>query len=130
MQPNDTEDFSPEQVMALKNSVVTMAVESWRLLKVLNRLLNSLDVKEQQRYNSKILWFEKKIEESLKLAGLKIVIYDGHSYDPGIPASPINLDDFSQEDQLWVTQTLEPAILDSKGNIVKTGTIALGRIEK
>ena len=92
--------------------------------------MSSLDVKEQQRYQSKIRWFVKKTEESLKTAGLNIVNYEGRQYDPGIPASPINLEDFQQEDQLYITQMLEPVILDSEGNIVKTGTIALGRIEK
>ena len=117
-----------EQFDALRNSVITMATESWRLFKVLERLMSSLDVKEQQRYQSKIRWFVKKTEESLKNAGLNIVNYEGRPYDPGIPASPINLEDFQQEEQLYVTQMLEPVILDSEGNIVKTGTIALGRI--
>jgi hypothetical protein len=130
MTTNKADDLSQEQIDALKNSVVTMAVESWRLFKVLDRLLNSLDVKEQQRYQSKIRWFVKKTEESLKTAGLNIVNYEGRLYDPGIPASPINLEDFQQEDQLYITQMLEPVILDSEGNIVKTGTIALGRVEK
>ena len=130
MQSEETEKFSLERVNALKDSVAVMAVESWRLFKVLDRLLNSLDLKEQQRYQSKIRWFVKKTEESLKNAGLNIVNYEGRLYDPGIPASPINLEDFQQEDQLYVTQMLEPVILDSKGNIVKTGTIALWRIEK
>ena len=120
--------ISQEQFDALRNSVITMATESWRLFKVLERLMSSLDVKEQQRYQSKIRWFVKKTEESLKTAGLNIVNYEGRPYDPGIPASPINLEDFQQEEQLYVTQMLEPVILDSEGNIVKTGTIALGRI--
>jgi hypothetical protein len=130
MTTNKANNLSQEQIDALKDSVVTMAVESWRLFKVLDRLLNSLDVKEQQRYQSKIRWFVKKAEESLKTAGFNIVNYEGRQYDPGIPASPINLEDFQQDDQLYVTQMLEPVILDSNGNIIKTGTIALGRIEK
>ena len=52
--------ISQEQFDALRNSVITMATESWRLFKVLERLMSSLDVKEQQRYQSKIRWFVKK----------------------------------------------------------------------
>lgn len=62
-----------DQVISLKESLIVMAVESWRLLKVLERLLGALDVKERQRYQSKIRWFVKKNEESLKDAGLKLV---------------------------------------------------------
>ena len=42
---------------ALKQSVITMAVEAWRLCSVLDRLLLSVDVKESQRYQSKDKFF-------------------------------------------------------------------------
>lgn len=130
MPAEKTEDYSPEPVRVLKDSLIAMAVESWRLFKVLERLLLSLDAKEQQRYQSKFRWFFKKTEDALKSAGLTIVNYEGRVYDPGIPASPINLEDYDSEDKLYVTQMLEPVIVDSEGNVVKTGTIALGRLEK
>lgn len=119
-----------EQIKALKDSIIAIAIEYWRLRKVLERLLNTVDANEQQRYLGKIRWFAKKTEEALKTAGLSIVNYEGQSYDPGIPASPINLEDFQPDDKLYVSQMLEPIIVDVDGNIVKTGTIALGRIEE
>ena len=56
---------------ALKQSVITMAVEAWRLCSVLDRLLLSVDVKESQRYQSKIRWFLKKAMEALTTAGIE-----------------------------------------------------------
>lgn len=112
---------------ALKQSVITMTVEAWRLCSVLDRLLLSVDVKESQRYQSKIRWFLKKAMEALTTAGLHVSDYSGQPYDPGIPATPINLEDFESTDDLVVVHMLEPVILDENGNVVKTGTILLGK---
>lgn len=112
---------------ALRQSVIIMTVESWRLCAVLDRLLLSVDAKESQRYQSKVRWFLKKAMEALATAGLHISDYTGQVYDPGIPATPINLEDFESTDDLVVVHMLEPVILDENGNVVKTGTILLGK---
>ena len=122
--------ISQEQFDALRDSVITMATESWRLFKFLERIQNSLDAKEQQRYQSKVRWFSKKVTETLEAAGLKIVDCEGQIYDPGIPATPLNLEDFQDEDNLHIIQMLEPIIIDYDGKIVKTGAILLGRTDK
>ena len=121
--------FSPAQAVVLREAIISMTTESWRLVKVLERLLNSIEVKEQQRYQGKIRWFVKKTDEALKSAGLNLVNYEGRPYDPGIPATPINLEDFQTDEKLYVMQMLEPVIVDSAGKIVKTGTVSLGRVE-
>ena len=125
---NTDGDIAQEQMISLRDTIIGMAVESWRLVKVIERLLRSVDVKEQQRYQGKIRWFVKKTEEALGNAGLRFVNYEGHSYDPGIPANPINLEDFQPDEKLYVMQMLEPVIIDDNGKIIKTGTISLGRI--
>ena len=122
-------ELSKEQTIVLRETIISMAVESWRLVKVLERLLSAVDVKEQQRYQGKIRWFVKKTDESLRSAGLNMINYEGQSYDPGIPATPINLEDFLPDDKLYVMQMLEPVIVDTNGKIIKTGTVSLGRIE-
>ena len=112
---------------ALKQSVITMTVESWRLCAVLDRLLLSVDARESQRYQSKVRWFLKKAMEALATAGLHICDYTSQVYDPGIPATPINLEDFESTDDLVVVHMLEPVIIDENGNVVKTGTLLLGK---
>ena len=72
-------------------------------------------------------WFLKKAMEALTTAGLHVSDYSGQPYDPGIPATPINLEDFESTDDLVVVHMLEPVILDENGNVVKTGTILLGK---
>lgn len=110
---------------ALRKSLTNIAVEAWRLEKLMFKMLQNLDVKDQQRYSSKLRWFVKSTYTSLEEAGMRIVDYEGCPYDSGIPATPINLDDFSEIDTLYISQMIEPVIVDKNGNVVHTGTVAL-----
>lgn len=109
----------------LRKGITNIAVEAWRLERLLHKLLLTLDIKEQQRYSSKLRWFVKSTYSSLEEAGLKIVDYDGYLYDSGIPVTPINLDDFSENDVLYINQMIEPVIIDANGGVVHTGTVSL-----
>ena len=116
-------------VEVLEESVINMAIESWRFGRVFNRLLGKLDAGEHKRYHGQFNWFIKSIEESLNKSGLKIVNVEGHPYDPGIAATPLNIDEFDENDQLMVDQMLEPIIMSNEG-LVKTGTVTLRRLDK
>lgn len=109
----------------LRKGITNIAVEAWRLERLLYKLLLTLDIKEQRRYSSKLRWFVKSTYSSLEEAGLKIIDYDGHLYDSGIPVTPINLDDFSENDVLYINQMIEPVIIDANGGVVHTGTVSL-----
>ena len=116
--------FSQENE-TLRKSITNIAVGTWRIERLLHKLLHDLDVKEQQRYSSKLRWFVKSTYTSLEEAGMRIVDYEGFSYDSGIPVTPINLDDFSENDVLYINQMIEPVIVDKKGNVVHTGSVLL-----
>lgn len=120
----DLDDLTQENER-LRKSIVSIAIEAWRLERILQRLLLSLDVKEQSRYTSKLRWFVKSTYASLTESGLSLVDYEGHAYDSGIPVTPINLDDFSDDDDLYISQMVEPVIVDKNGCVVHTGTVSL-----
>lgn len=111
----------------MKESLITMALESWRFGKVFERVLMKLDAGEQSRYVSQLRWFTKKIEESLTQVELRIVNVEGHPFDPGIAATPLNIDDFDAKDPLVIDQMLEPIIMGKDG-LVKTGTVTLRKV--
>lgn len=113
---------------AMRDALISMAVESWRFGRVFDRLLLKLDAGEQNRYKSQYRWFIKKVEEALEQAELRIVNVEGHRFDPGIAATPLNIEEFDVKDVLFVDQMLEPIIMDKEG-LVKTGTVTLGRME-
>jgi len=112
----------------LKESVVVMAVESWRFGKVFERLLTKFDVSEQVRYRSQFRWYIKKVEEALEKADLRIVNVEGHLFDPGMAVTPLNIEEFDAQDNLMVDQMLEPIIM-GKDELVKTGTVTLKKVK-
>ena len=113
----------------VRESIVTMAVESWRFSKVYYRLLGKLDAGERGRYESQYRWFLKKFEDSLQKAGLRLVNLEGQPFDSGMAATPLNIDEFDASDTLVIDQMLEPVIMNDQG-LVKTGTVMLRKIER
>ena len=112
----------------LTQTIVSMAVESWRFGRVFDRLLTKLDAGEQNRYKSQFRWFIKKVEEALEQAELRIVNVEGQPFDPGMAAPPLNIEEFDTKDALMVDQMLEPIIMGKEG-LVKTGTVTLRKVE-
>ena len=115
----------PEE--ALRNAIVVMAVESWRFSRVFDRLLTKLDAGERERHENQLRWFMKKMEETLTLVDMKLVNIEGHRFDPGTAATPLNIEDFGAQDVLMVEQMLEPIIMGKEG-LVKMGTVTLRRV--
>ena len=109
---------------AMRDAVVSMAVESWRFGRVFDRLLSKLDAGEQNRYKSQFRWFLKKVEDALEQSDMKIVNVEGHPFDPGMAATPLNIEEFDADEILMVDQMLEPIIMGKEG-LVKTGTVTL-----
>ena len=113
---------------AIQGVVISMAVESWRFGRVFDRLLLKLDAGEQNRYKSHFRWFIKKVEEALDQVDLRIVNVEGHAFDPGMAATPLNIEEFDAKDNLMVDQMLEPIIMGKEG-LVKTGIVTLRKVE-
>ncbi|MDR1314064.1 MAG: hypothetical protein LBQ12_10315 [Deltaproteobacteria bacterium] len=126
IRPGTTESaaFSREDGRRL---IAGMAVESWRFGRVFLRLLARADAGEQGRFESQLRWFVKKVEEAMGEAGMKIVTLEGSPYDPGMPATPVNIEDFEAGDELWVDQMLEPVIIDAANEsaVLRSGTVTL-----
>ena len=114
--------------VATLDAVISMAVESWRFGRVFDRLLLKLDAGEQNRYKSQFRWFIKKVEEALEQVDLKIVDVEGCPFDPGMAATPLNIEEFNEKDALMVEQMLEPIIMGKEG-VIKTGTVILRKVE-
>ena len=66
----------------LTKSLLEVAVESWRFGRLFDRLLLKLDAGEQGRYRGQFRWFQRRVEDSLTDAGMRIVNVEGHAYDP------------------------------------------------
>ena len=113
---------------AHKDTIINLATESWRLAKAFELAIIQLNVDKPRRYTSRIEWFIKKAEESLERTGLRIVNLEGHPYDPGMAAAPVNLEEFDVDDPLEVSLMVEPIIMDGTV-LVKRGKISLRRVK-
>ena len=112
----------------MTKSLLDVAVESWRFGRLFDRLLTKLHAGEQGRYRGQLRWFQRKLEESLTDAGMRIVNVEGHPFDPGMAATPLNIEEFESEDALIVDQMLEPIIMGQDG-VIRTGTVTLRKVE-
>lgn len=115
------------RIDALNQVVISMAVESWRFGRVFDRMLMKLDAGEQARYKSQFRWFIKKVEEAMEDAELRIVNVEGHPFDPGMAATPLNIEEFDTNDVLMVDQMIEPIIMGKEG-LARTGTVTLRKV--
>lgn len=113
----------------LLNSLISIASELFRFRGVFERAISKLEMDEQNKYLSQYKWFSKKVYKALEEANLRLLSVDGQLYDPGMAVTPLNIDDFEADDQLYILQTIEPIIMQSD-SVIKTGTVLLGRIEK
>jgi len=120
---SDNENPSPEQ---MKNSLIDIAIESWRFSRIFVRLLEKLDAGESSRYINQHRFYLKRLDENLKQAGLRLVNVEGHVYDAGMAATALNAEDFSPDDRLLVDHMVEPIIMGDEG-LIKTGTVMLKR---
>ena len=108
--------------------MLDVVVESWRFSRLFHRLLTKLDAGEQGRYRSQFQWFQRKLEESLTDAEMSIVNVEGQPFDPGVAATPLNIEEFKSDDSLIVDQMLEPIIMGPDG-VLRAGTVTLRKAE-
>lgn len=112
----------------LEQSLIDVAVESWRFSRLFVRVVNKLDAGETGRYQNQLRYFLKKVDESLEANGLKLVNVEGLPYETGMAASALNLEEFGPEDQLLVDQMVEPIIMGPNG-LRKEGTVMLRKVQ-
>lgn len=123
----ETSSSTQEHAEIMKESLLMIAMEAWRFGKMFERVLMKLDAGERTRYAGQLRWFIKKVDESLAQNELRIVNIEGHPFDPGMAAKPLNIEDFNADDSLVVDQMLEPIIMGKEG-LLRTGTVTLRKV--
>jgi hypothetical protein len=120
-----TVDASPN-AQTVQRALVELSVEAWRCANGIERSLVKLDEAPRKRAINQVRWLQRSVANALEAAGLRLVDVTAQPYDTGIPAAPLNLDDFSADADLTVERMLEPIIMGSSG-IVHNGTVVLAR---
>jgi len=109
-----------------RDLLVGIVIDAWKLAQAFGRLVARLSPDDGARYVGQLKYFQKRSSDTLAAAGLTLVNLEGHVFDAGSAATPLNISDFGPDDVLIVEQMIEPIIMDSVG-IVRTGTVLLGR---
>lgn len=117
-------DPGPQPQGQASQSLLKLAIDSWRFVRLFARMLEKLDAGEAPRYASQLRYFVKQIEESLEAANMKLVNLEGQRYDPGIAATALNIADFGPDDELKIEQMVEPIVMGPDG-IIRPGTVLL-----
>lgn len=114
---------------SLLSSIADISNEAYRFKRVFMRAISKLDSDAQSKYSSQFAWFTKRVDKAVENAGLRIVDLTGQEFDPGMAVTPLNIEDFDADDQLYIEQMMEPVIMKDD-QILKTGTVMLGRFVK
>jgi hypothetical protein len=109
-------------------AIVKLAVESWRFIRVFEHAVSGLDTKEAAHCRSTANSFGKKIEEALATTGMRMVNIEGTAFDPGIAATPLNIEDFEPGDELEIDAMVEPIIMN-RGGLVRMGSVILRKMK-
>jgi hypothetical protein len=110
------------------DAIVKVVVESWRFGRVYEKAVSKLDGKDRVRFEGQLVAFGKKIEEALGAMGMWIVNIEGTQFDPGIAATPLNIEDFGPDDELVIDRMMEPIIMGKDG-LVRMGLVTLRKLK-
>jgi hypothetical protein len=110
----------------LQKSFLDLTVEQWRLIRVLERLIDRLPIEAQARVAAQARFATSKLNDIVTQSGFQIETFDGRTFEPSLPVTTVNADEFTGDIPLHVRETLEPTVL-CDGHVLKLGKVALGQ---
>jgi hypothetical protein len=109
-----------------QTAVADFIVEEYRFIKSYMSAVNKLFPEERQKYYSAFNFHMDKINEIAERVGVGINDFEGKDYDDGLPITPLNMDEFTKEDELIIGQTIEPTVVNSlNGSVIRQGSVIL-----
>jgi hypothetical protein len=103
-----------------------LAVEFWKLLNNYDRLIDVVPDAAKQRLLAQARYGKMRLAAILQSEDMHMVLYDGHPFGANLPVVAINNDDFSSEDGLIISQTIEPTVMKNM-DVVTVGKVYLER---
>jgi hypothetical protein len=113
---------TPETTLAL------LAVEYWKLLRVIERALETVPEDGRDRIASTVRYASSRLDALLLEQNISLQAFDGMPFEVNLPASAINADEFQEGASSVVERTLEPAVV-SNMRILLMGKVVLTREE-
>jgi hypothetical protein len=98
-------------MMDSEETTARLAVEYWKLLRVLERALDSVPEDRRERYASQGRYAAERLDELLRDCKMSVQSFDGMDFEVNLPVSPVNGDEFQGRVDVVVARTIEPAII-------------------
>ena len=111
----------------MKKQIIDLAIESWRLSRFTEELIEDRDIIDQEKLNRKVLWFNDKLENILETLNIKLVNLEECKFDIGMPVKAINIEEFKDCEALKIKKMLEPVVMCGD-SLERTGTVLLAII--
>ncbi|WP_152986817.1 hypothetical protein [Pseudovibrio sp. POLY-S9] len=111
----DNASFSPD-------TVAVLCVEYWKLVQTTRKATSLVGDPDGRRLEGQVKYSERQLSSLLHQLGLKLIEFEGEIFHAGISASADNAEDFSDNDELVIVKTLEPAIVAGM-KVLKLGRV-------
>jgi hypothetical protein len=99
--------------MGSNKTLAHLAVEYWRLLRAFERTIDRLPHEHVAKTVAQLRCSTGRLDSLLKESGLNLVTFDGQKFEPNIPATALNVEDFTEGELLAIESTVEPAVVEN-----------------
>ena len=107
-------------------TIAHLAVEYWKLLRMVERALELVPENARQRISSQVRYAATRLDALLREQNMSLQVFDGMEFEINLPASAINGEEFHETKCSVVERTLEPAVI-SDMRVVLMGKVLLAR---
>jgi hypothetical protein len=104
-------DKKAESMTDNDKTVARLAVEYWKLLRVLERALESVPDERRERFASQGRYAADRLDDLLRERKMSVQSFDGMDFEINLPASAVNGDEFPNRTDVVVARTIEPAVI-------------------
>jgi len=110
--------------MTIERGFIELAVEQWRLIRLLERLSERVPFESQSRVQAQARYAGSKLDAILLDADMTLERFEGRLFEPGLPVTSLNSDEVPNDRPLLVQETIEPAVLQN-GRVLQLGKVTL-----
>lgn len=105
------------------DEITKLIVEFWKLIRSYERAVPLLPQDHQAKTQAQIRFSSDRLSRFLDVMGINLVTFEGRVFEPNLPITALNADDFEGGDKnLIIEQTIEPAL------IRETSVLAMGKV--
>ncbi len=112
--------------MSNQGQFAKLVVEFWKLVRAYERSIPLLPPDHQTRAQAQLRFSANQLKSLLDEVQIVLVTFEGKTFEPNLPMSAVNADDFEDDDNLVVAQSIEPAIVQD-GKVLLMGKVVLAK---